>query len=522
MTNRIPFTTTSRALAALTLAVGFGLSGCGRKEAGAPLLCYVGGTMRPVMERLAAIHEKETGQRVHIDYAGSGELMIKIEQNRMGDLYVAHDPFQAAIMRRGLSTRGWTVASVKPVIVVPRDNPRNIRGFRDLAQPGMRLVFSHPTYSTAGWIIPIVAGHAEVAAALESNIVSRTRGGGEAANAVGIGTADAAICWDAVAHLRKDKLTVIPIEPDFLPRRDVDAITTATFGKMELDYIRVTVDLLKFSEQPQAAEAFAAFVGSPEAASVWAAFGFAPTDPSRPGPGAAVRVSAPRALHVHCAAGMRKSISVLARDFTDTTGVPVNLALGGSNVLLGQIALNRKGDLYIAGDADYVAMAADKGLVASRRTICHFVPVIMVAQGNPKNIAALADLVRPGLRIAQGDERAAAVGRLTPKLLALNEVDPNDWQRNVVTSSPTVNELGLAIKLGTADAAIVWDVVARDYLDAAASIAIPPEKNICPAVEGAVLTFAKNPEGAKAFLDFLASEHGRAVLSEHGYRVDKP
>ena len=131
------------AVAALLLAP----AGCGKDERGKaePLLCYVGGTMRPVMEELAKRYEAQIGQKVHIDYDGSGALLVKIEQTKLGDLYVAHDPFQAALMRKGLGVRGWTVAAVSPVIVVPKGNPKRIRSFRDLARPGLRLVFSHPT-----------------------------------------------------------------------------------------------------------------------------------------------------------------------------------------------------------------------------------------------------------------------------------------------------------------------------------------------------------------------------------------
>jgi molybdate transport system substrate-binding protein len=499
------------------------LCGCGRRAEQEPLLCYVGGTMRPAMERLAADYEKETGQKVLIDYAGSGELFIKIDQTRTGDLFVKHDPYQAAVMKKGLATRGWTVASLRPVIVVPRGNPRNVRGFRDLAKPDMRLVFSHPVYSTAGWIISAVAQKGEMTAALQSNIVSRTRGGGEAANAVTLGTADAAICWDAVAHLRRETLMAVPIEDVLMPRRDVDAVTTATYGRINMDYIAVTVALLKFSKQPQAATAFAEYLTSPHAAEVWKQFGFSPADPERLAPGETARARPrPPALHVHCAAGMRAPVTALASEFEKQSGVRVTLALGGSNVLLGQIELNRQGDIYIAGDADYIDLAATKNMVAQRATLCHFVPVILVPKGNPRGLATLGDLTREGLRIAQGEERATAIGRLTPRLLALHEIDAQSWTRNVVTSMPTVNELGLAVKLGTADAALVWDVVARDYADVAEAIALPPERNVCPRVEGAVLTFSEQPAQAAAFLRFLTSERSRAVLTEHGYRVEAP
>lgn len=228
------------------------------------------------------------------------------------------------------------------------------------------------------------------------------------------------------------------------------------------------------------------------------------------------------AVVVHCAAGMKLPIKKLAEAFEKETGTTINLSYGGSNTLLAQIKLSQKGDVYIAGDADYIDMAQKAGLVSSREGLCYFVPVIMVQKDNPKNVKALADLTAPGLHIGQGDERATAVGRLMPKLLDLNGVDKAAWKKNVKIATPTVNELGLKIELKNIDAAVVWRCIALKYAEHADIVPIPAEKNISPQVAAAVLTCAKRPAGAAAFLKFLVSERGRKVLSENGYTVDKP
>jgi ABC-type molybdate transport system substrate-binding protein len=86
------------------------LVGCTKKESPGPLLCHVGGTMRPVFEKLAELYTQETGQSVEINSADSGELLAHIELQAQGDLYVCHDPFLDMIMNRGLAVDGWTLA----------------------------------------------------------------------------------------------------------------------------------------------------------------------------------------------------------------------------------------------------------------------------------------------------------------------------------------------------------------------------------------------------------------------------
>jgi len=144
----------------------------------------------------------------------------------------------------------------------------------------------------------------------------------------------------------------------------------------------------------------------------------------------------------------------------------------------------------------------------------------MVPKGNPKHIAGLKDLTAPGIRIGQGDEKAAAVGRLMPRLLQLNGVERTAWNNNVLLNTPTVNELAMAVKLGTVDAAVVWDAVARKYSDCAQTVAIT--NKVCPPVGAAVLSFSKDKAAAAAFLEFMNSERGKEILTECGYSVNNP
>ena len=92
-------------------ALAVALSGCRRAdgpEGGKPLLCYVGGTMRPAMEAFAKQYEEQTGKGIEIDYAGSGTLLLKIQESRVGDLYVCHDPFLGRLMAKRRSLRPLT------------------------------------------------------------------------------------------------------------------------------------------------------------------------------------------------------------------------------------------------------------------------------------------------------------------------------------------------------------------------------------------------------------------------------
>jgi len=252
-------------------------AGCKRAEPTEtqPLLCYVGGTMRPAMEELIRLYKDRTGQEVQLDYGDSGSLLIRIENEKKGDLYVCHDPFLYILEGKKLG-HGRAVAALTPVIVVQKGNPKEIRGLSDLGRERLSLIMTDFEHSTLGNMLPLLFGKAGNEADIRRNIRTTVRSGGETANSVGIGRFDAALVWDAVAFLRRDKLDVVPIAPELLPVPGVDAVTSATGHSYDVGTIRVTVAVLNCSARPKAAEAFLNFVATEQGRKVFKDFGFTP------------------------------------------------------------------------------------------------------------------------------------------------------------------------------------------------------------------------------------------------------
>jgi len=504
------------------------LASCGKDEAPPgkqPLVCYVGGTMRPVMEELARRYEAETGQPVQFDFGDSGALLIKIEQAKRGDLYVCHDPFAGGAQAKGLAEQVWTMASLTPTIAVTKGNPKGIKGLRDLAQPGLRIGLTDEKYSTLGHLNPVMFDKAGLRKEIEANVVTRTRMGGEVANAVALGNLDATIVWDAVAHLRREKLDAVPIEPAFLLQPGVDAVTTPTFGVIDMGCIKVTIATLKCSKQPEAAAAFAKYVASPKAGEVFAAFGFspAPTAGEPTGPAATKEpAETSGGLHLYCGAGIRPPVAEAIEAFRKETGITIHCDYAGSGTLLSNMKASKRGDLYLPGESEYVDRAQELGLIASRQDVCYWIPVILVPKNNPKEIKTLQDLAKPGVRLGLGNPEACAIGQICVKLFRKNNIPPDAIQANTKVQTLTVHELGMQVKLGQLDAAIVWDAIAAYYASDADAIAIPSDKNVISRVAIGILSFSKNRERAQRFVDFLVSDAGRAIFARHHYTTTPP
>ncbi|MBL7222533.1 MAG: molybdate ABC transporter substrate-binding protein [Candidatus Brocadiae bacterium] len=496
------------------------LAGCGKED----LRCYVGGTMRPAIEELAQVFEKETGKHIDIDYADSGGLLIKIDQSRKGDLYVCHDPFAGALELKRLHRRIWTVAALMPSIAVAKGNPKKIQGLRDLGREGLRIGLTDPNYSTLGHICPVMFKKTGVADAIAGNVVTRSRMGGQIANAVIIGNLDAGIVWNAVIHARKEKLDLVPIEPPYRPDPKVDAVTSATFGQIDMSMVKVTIATLACSKRLEDATAFAELVNSRRGRAVFAKHGFTdspvPPPPDDPTPAPQPNTKATEAtgpVYLYCCPGIRLAAAEVIDAFTAETGISITPDYAGSGVLLSRIKASRQGDLYAPGDERYLDRAAELNLIGKRWSICYFVPVIMVKKGNPKGIQTLADLTKPGLRLALGNPDACAVGKATVQIFEKNKIAVEDYRKNLVFPSLTVNELGVQVKTGHCDAAIVWDAIAAQYADSTDVVAIPKEQNIISHVTIALLKSATQAKAAERFAAFLCSEKSQAILQEHHY-----
>ena len=130
-------------------------------------------------------------------------------------------------------------------------------------------------------------------------------------------------------------------------------------------------------------------------------------------------------LLLHCGAGIRPAAEALIAAFTAETGIKVNGNYAGSDRLLTQITAMHQGDLFMPGAAMYVDLAAEKGLgdQAAVCTVFYFVPVIFTAKDLGPPVQTLMDLMRPGLRMGLGDERACAVGKKTLKIFEKNKID---------------------------------------------------------------------------------------------------
>ena len=232
------------------------------------------------------------------------------------------------------------------------------------------------------------------------------------------------------------------------------------------------------------------------------------------------RAPARHALQLLAGAGLQPAVEKLAAAFEAKTGIRVEPDYGGSGLILSRAREDKQADLFMPGDAWYVDRLQELGgRVAERTCVAYFVPVIIVAKGNPKNVRGLPDLARPDLRLGLGKADACQIGRVSAAILGKAGIDVTGRK---LQEAVTVNELGVWVKMNAVDAAIVWDAIAVNLGDDVQTIAIPPDRTVISEVVLARLAKSRRPEAARRFIAFVTGAEGQQILRSAGYRVTMP
>jgi molybdate transport system substrate-binding protein len=233
-------------------------------------------------------------------------------------------------------------------------------------------------------------------------------------------------------------------------------------------------------------------------------------------PGTPAKAS-PSTLLLYCAAGLQPTISEITAAYETSHPVTFEMKIGGSGSLLSQIVVGG-GDLFLAADRQYLDAASQKALATQIVAIAYQFPVILVQKGNPKKISGLNDLLKADLRLALANPKQAAISKVVSGLLAKEDRWEPLWKKAIIHRE-TVNEVGNDVKLGAADAGIVWNATAAQYPDLVV-VRVPEFDRSKNEIAIGLLSASKEPQVAQEFIGYLADpDHGLRVFARHGYEV---
>jgi molybdenum ABC transporter molybdate-binding protein len=219
-------------------------------------------------------------------------------------------------------------------------------------------------------------------------------------------------------------------------------------------------------------------------------------------------------LIVYCAAGMKKPVEAVAKQYQQETKTEVQLQFGGSGTLLSQIRVAQRGDILIAADQGTVDDARKGFTIREVLPLAVQTPVIAVRAGNPKGVHAFEDLFRDDLGVALANPEAASIGKATRAAAG------DRWQKLAAKAKvmkPTVTEIASDLSLGTVDAAVIWDSLLGQFKGIEA-VRVPELDSHAEKASAGILTASLQPAAALRFARYLAApEKGGAVFKQLGF-----
>jgi molybdate transport system substrate-binding protein len=237
-----------------------------------------------------------------------------------------------------------------------------------------------------------------------------------------------------------------------------------------------------------------------------------------PAPGGAPR----RAVAVAAAANLRIAAEELKRAFeAGQPGVEVTLTFGASGTFFSQLVNGAPFDLLLSADRDYPArlIAAGLGAAADERVYAIGRLVAWLPPGStvPLERRGLAALADAGVkRIAIANPAVAPFGRATVAAFAAAGV--GEAVKGKLVLGTSVAQAAQFATTGAADVAFLpWSLTFAGELSAGRVVLVP--EALYPRIEqsGVVLSAAREPALARAFLAFVTGEKGRAILEKYGY-----
>lgn len=216
---------------------------------------------------------------------------------------------------------------------------------------------------------------------------------------------------------------------------------------------------------------------------------------------------------VSAAASLTDAFEAVASDFEAAhAGVEVLLNLGGSSSLRAQILEGAPADVFASANTSNMERLVEAGEVSGRaRVFARNRLRIAVPAGNPARIDGLDDFASDALRLGLCAEQVPC-GALARQALARAGVVPS-----LDTNEPDVRALLTKIELGELDAGITYVTDVASTAGGVEGIDIPDDVNLAAEYPIAVLAGAPNPAAAEAFVRFVLSDAGRAILESHGF-----
>jgi len=232
-------------------------------------------------------------------------------------------------------------------------------------------------------------------------------------------------------------------------------------------------------------------------------------------------------ITVAAAADMNFALKDLAGRYSKSSGTKVKFSFGSSGNLFSQIQNRAPFDLFFSADSSYPQKLADAGQVdrSSIRTyaVGHLVLWVPNSLGLDPQKLKMYLLSDPKVqRIAIANPLHAPYGRAA--MAALEHFGLKDKLAAKLVLGENISQAAQFVQSGNAQAGLIALSLALSpaMKDAGGYWELPPDSYPELQQVAAVVMLSKHKTAAEAFLSYVTSAEGQAILQQYGFRTPRP
>ena len=226
------------------------------------LIFYCGITMVKPITEIARIIEKKLNCKINISQGGSQDLYDALKYSKKGDLYLpGSNSYRTKNLKDGYLLDGALIGYNQAAIIVPKNNPKNIRSLDDFSKEKLASILANTQSGSIGRMTKEILLKAKGEAFYLQAYDNAAQIGSDSRNlnyAIINNEADMTINWKATVLWQENRayLEFIPLNEVISPKK------------------KLVINLLSFSKYPKIAKEFMQFAQSKEGQKIMKKYGF--------------------------------------------------------------------------------------------------------------------------------------------------------------------------------------------------------------------------------------------------------
>jgi len=218
-------------------------------------------------------------------------------------------------------------------------------------------------------------------------------------------------------------------------------------------------------------------------------------------------------INVFAAASLTEAFTTLGKQFEAAhPGVKVVFDFGPSSGLAEQIDQGAPADVFASASTKSMDQVVSAGSASNPTPFVKNVMEIAVPPSNPAHVATVKDLSNSGVKVALCQSQVPC-GSTAAQVFTNAKVTVKP-----VTEEVDVKSVLAKVELGEVDAGVVYVTDVRSAGSKVDGVAIPDSINASTTYPIAALTKSHSAATARAFVSYVLSSDGSAVLTADGFQ----